>query len=33
MPGKGHNVILRLYGSLQEWLDTIWMPGDLEPVG
>jgi hypothetical protein len=32
MPGKGWNVILRLYGPTQEWLDLKWKPGDLELV-
>jgi hypothetical protein len=32
MPGKGYNVLLRLYGPLQEWFDKAWMPGDLELV-
>ncbi len=29
-PGKGFNVILRLYGPLQGWFDKTWRPGDLE---
>ena len=32
MPGKGWNVLLRLYGPLQPWFDKTWMPGDLELV-
>ncbi|MDA0842165.1 MAG: DUF1254 domain-containing protein [Planctomycetota bacterium] len=32
MPGKGYNVLLRLYGPLQEWFDKTWMPGDFELV-
>jgi hypothetical protein len=32
MPGKGWNVLLRLYGPLQEWFDKTWMPGDIELV-
>lgn len=32
MPGKGYNMLLRLYGPLQEWFDKTWMPGDLELV-
>jgi hypothetical protein len=32
MPGKGYNMLLRLYGPLQPWFDKTWMPGDLEPV-
>jgi hypothetical protein len=32
MPGKGWNVLLRLYGPLEPWFDKKWKPGDLEPV-
>jgi hypothetical protein len=32
MPGKGYNVLLRLYGPLEPWFDKTWMPGDFEPV-
>jgi len=32
MPGKGYNILLRLYGPLQPWFDKTWMPGDLELV-
>ena len=32
MPGKGFNVILRLYGPEAAWFDKSWKPGDLEPV-
>ena len=32
MPGKGYNVLLRLYGPLQPWFDKTWMPGDFELV-
>lgn len=32
MPGKGYNVLLRLYGPLQPWYDKSWMPGDFELV-
>jgi hypothetical protein len=32
MPGKGWNVILRLYAPLQPWFDKSWKPGDLEEV-
>jgi len=32
MPGKGYNILLRLYGPLQAWFDKTWMPGDLELV-
>lgn len=30
MPGKGYNVILRLYGPLEPWFDKSWKPGDFE---
>jgi hypothetical protein len=30
--GKGWNVILRLYGPLQPWLDKTWRPGEIEEV-
>lgn len=30
MPGKGFNVLLRLYGPEQAWFDKTWMPGDFE---
>jgi len=32
VPGRGWNVILRLYGPLQPWFDKTWRPGDLELV-
>ena len=32
MPGKGWNILLRLYGPLQPWFDKTWMPGDIELV-
>lgn len=32
MPGKGYNVLLRLYGPLQPWFDKTWIPGNLEMV-
>ena len=32
MPGKGYNVLLRLYGPLEPWFDRSWMPGDFELV-
>ena len=31
-PGKGFNVLLRLYGPLQSWFDKTWRPGDFELV-
>ena len=30
MPGKGYNVLLRLYGPLEPWFDQTWRPGDFE---
>ena len=30
MPGKGYNVLLRLYGPLEPWFDRSWKPGDFE---
>ncbi|QFU76242.1 DUF1254 domain-containing protein [Halioglobus maricola] len=32
-PGKGFNIILRLYGPLEKWFDRSWKPGDLEVIG
>ena len=32
-PGKGWNLILRLYGPLQPWFDKTWRPGEIERVG
>jgi hypothetical protein len=29
-PGKGWNVILRLYGPLQAWFDQTWRPGEIQ---
>jgi hypothetical protein len=31
-PGKGFNVLFRLYGPLEPWFDKSWKPGDLEVV-
>ncbi|WP_397398249.1 DUF1254 domain-containing protein [Phenylobacterium sp.] len=31
VPGKGWNVILRLYGPLDSWFDKSWKPGEIEP--
>jgi len=28
MPGRGYNVLLRLYGPLEPWFDKTWKPGD-----
>ncbi len=30
MPGKGYNVLLRLYGPLQPWFNQSWRPSDFE---
>lgn len=30
IPGKGWNVLLRLYGPLQPWYDKTWRPGEIE---
>ena len=32
MPGKGWNVLLRLYGPLEPWFNKTWKPGDIELV-
>lgn len=32
IPGKGWNVVLRLYGPGETWFDKTWQPGELEPV-
>jgi hypothetical protein len=32
IPGKGWNVLLRLYGPLQPWFDKTWRPGEFELV-
>jgi hypothetical protein len=32
VPGKGWNVIFRLYGPLQTYYDKTWRPGDPELV-
>jgi hypothetical protein len=32
VPGKGWNMILRLYGPLEPWFDKIWRPGDPQLV-
>ncbi|MGA9913029.1 MAG: DUF1254 domain-containing protein [Paraburkholderia sp.] len=33
VPGKGWNVLLRLYGPLESWFDKTWKPGELDLVG
>ena len=30
MPGRGYNVLLRLYGPLEPWFNKSWRPGDFE---
>jgi hypothetical protein len=32
VPGKGWNVLLRLYGPLESWFDKTWKPGEIELV-
>lgn len=32
VPGKGWNVLLRLYGPLEPWFDKTWKPGEFELV-
>ena len=32
VPGKGWNVLMRLYGPEQSWFDKSWKPGDFELV-
>jgi len=32
IPGKGWNIILRLYGPLEPWFDKKWKPGEIEEV-
>jgi hypothetical protein len=32
VPGKGWNVLLRLYGPEQSWFDKTWKPGEFEVV-
>ncbi len=32
IPGKGWNMLFRLYGPLEAWFDKTWMPGDPEFV-
>ena len=33
VPGKGFNVIFRLYGPLEPWFEKRWRPGEIERVG
>ena len=30
VPGKGWNVVLRLYGALEPWYNQTWRPGEIE---
>jgi hypothetical protein len=32
VPGKGWNVLLRLYAPLESWFDKTWKPGEIELV-
>ena len=32
VPGKGWNVLLRLYGPGKSWFDKTWKPGEFEAV-
>ncbi len=32
VPGKGWNMLFRLYGPLEPWFDKMWRPGDPELV-
>jgi len=32
VPGKGWNVLFRLYGPDEAWFDKTWKPGEIEPV-
>jgi hypothetical protein len=32
IPGKGWNVLLRLYCPLQPWYEKTWRPGEIELV-
>jgi hypothetical protein len=31
-PGRGWNVVLRMYGALEPWFDKTWRPGEIEQV-
>jgi hypothetical protein len=31
-PGKGWNIILRLYGPMKSWFDKTWRPGEIEEM-
>jgi hypothetical protein len=32
IPGKGWNMILRLYYPMESWFDKTWRPGEIEEV-
>ena len=32
VPGKGWNIILRLYGPLEPWFEQTWRPGEIELI-
>ena len=32
VPGKGWNVLFRLYGPLEPWFNKTWRPGEIELV-
>ena len=32
LPGKGWNVVLRLYGPEEAWFEKTWRPGEIELV-
>jgi hypothetical protein len=32
LPGKGWNVVLRMYGALEPWFKKIWRPGEIELI-
>jgi len=32
IPGKGFNVLLRLYGPLDAWFNKTWRPGEFEAM-
>ncbi|MCA8967822.1 MAG: DUF1254 domain-containing protein, partial [Planctomycetes bacterium] len=32
VPGKGWNVVMRLYGPEESWFDKTWRPGEIELV-
>ncbi len=33
VPGKGWNMLLRLYGPLDAWFDQTWRPGEVVKIG